>query len=282
MKIGKWVAGGLDRFNRRAMRDPAIAEDAVRSVEGVANRMPSRRASLMVAALIKLTESRLAAGLNDEALTSADEAISHGGSRTDRKWLDVEQNVGVALSLRSTILERLERPEDALASAEAAAEHMRQLIELDPVRFQPLHAEKLTAVAETLCNQGRSGEAMAKVEHALTVLRGLAGDQDAVLARALRVLATELGKAERYQDMLRAMAEEIELYRRLRGIPKSFLADRLRIHAAVLRLTGSPEEALRVVDESLALWDRLDEPSREEGTALARRVRGECLDDVAG
>lgn len=286
MGFGKWFGTGGTRFARWATRNPATIDEVVESMERAAKRMPSRRASFMSFTYLRQAENRLTAGQFADALTAVDQAIAQGGQRVGRWWLNVEQNVGAALGVRSTILEKLERPEDSVASAEAAAEHMRQLIEQDPPRFQPLYAGQLTALADLLGRLGRTEEATAKAEHALTVLHGLSGDQDARLASTLHVLWRQLREAERYQDALPVIAEEVEVCRRIYGsTPTPVFADKLRIYGAVLRLVGRTEEALRAVDESIAMWDRLvsREPGQhDEGAAIALSVRASCVEDLAG
>lgn len=68
--------------------------------------------------------NQMAAGLFEEALTSVDQAIVPGGERVDPADHRAERGAGAGD--RSTILEEFDRPEDALASAAAKAEHARR------------------------------------------------------------------------------------------------------------------------------------------------------------
>jgi tetratricopeptide (TPR) repeat protein len=159
-------------------------------------------------------------------------------------------------------------PQSSLALADLAAQVTTALI-----KQLQLHATQerdhatpdiamwLNSLALRLSDLGRREEALAAIEEAVQLYRGLAGARpDAFipdLATSLNNLAKMLSDLGRPEEALAAIEEAVQLYRGLPGArPDAFtpnLALSLNNLASMLSDLGRPEEALAAIEEAVHL-----------------------------
>jgi tetratricopeptide (TPR) repeat protein len=164
----------------------------------------------------------------------------------------------IFLANGANYLSLLGRREEALARAEEAMNHYRELARARPDAFTPDLAMSLNNLANMLSDLGRREEALARAEEAVAIRRDLARARpDAFtpdLAMSLNNLANMLSDLGRREEALARAEEAMNHYRELaRARPDAFtpdLATSLSNLAAMLSALGRREEALARAEEA--------------------------------
>ena len=276
-------------FRRIAFRDPRRAEldellnqgatstGDTRVRELIANELKSgdfdteywnalvRAALTMASRLREIGEIEPALSLATGAAELQRRAIAHpidtGREPAQQRPDAFRPGLAMALNIVATLLSDLGRREEALAVAEEAAAHYRELATLRPDAFRPNLAGLLNNLGNRLGDLGRREEALAVAEEAVTIRRKLAAERpDAFrpdLAASLTNLGNTLSALGRREEALVAAEEAAALHRELTAQrPDAFrpnLAGSLTNLGNMLSALGRREEALAAAEEAAAL-----------------------------
>jgi tetratricopeptide (TPR) repeat protein len=186
--------------------------------------------------------------------------------------IDAVRHAAVTLSLDElmTLVDGLPHQSFNLAQLAAdltqrATDVLRQRALTEPETFLPILASSLNNLSIRLGELGRREEALAAIEEAVPIRRGLAEARPDVfqpdLAGSLNTLSTRLAELGRREDALAAIEEAVGYYRALVDAhpdtfqPKLALAlNNLSISLAEL---GRREEALAVIREAVGYYRTL-------------------------
>ena len=163
-----------------------------------------------------------------------------------------EEEQAKVLTMLGYALSELGRREEALAAAQEAVAHYRQLAQQHPEAFLPYLAGSLNNLGAMLSELGRWEEALAAAQEAVAIRRQLAQQHPEAflpdLAGSLNNLGAMLSELGRREEALAAAQEAVAHYRQLaQQHPEAFLPDlamSLRTYGIVLRALSHDAEAV--------------------------------------
>lgn len=223
----------------------------------------------MVARQIRMdiadAEFLLSAGKTSEALAAAERAVAHEVTEEDERSAHTQHQL--ALAIVGRVLHKMQRPEDAVAQARAAAEGAAAL----HGKSHPQYAKMIEYVAVFSLDAGRPNEALALLEEAASIRRA-AKIEETPLYQALE--ATNRGSAMlqlgRGADAVREVGMAQALYD-AGDLPRN------EVLAYVLGNIGLAHQAVadrarakKYLKESVKLFD--ESPAQKPGDAVGYRL----------
>ncbi|MFJ1871090.1 tetratricopeptide repeat protein [Streptomyces chartreusis] len=205
------------------------------------------------------------AGLNDQALAAAQEAVRIQRPLAKTNPAAYEPNFASTLSGLGASLGKLGRWEEALAADQEAVEVWRHLAKANPAAHEPDLATTLNNLSVDLSELGRRKESLVASREAVRLYRRLAKADPAAHEPGLAISLSTLGRmwseARRPKKALAATRKAMGINRRLaKANPAAHepaLAVSLSNLGGGLSGLGRPKEAVAANQEAVEVWRRL-------------------------